>query len=76
MREVQDRGDKRESEDGFKVRRGKRKCRQSGTRKVARERQKTEGRERQKRRGSREREEEESGMRDKDKRERGLSWMR
>lgn len=49
MREVQDRGGKGESEDGFQVRRGKRKCRQSGTRKEARERQKTEGGERQKR---------------------------
>lgn len=69
MREVQDRGGKGESEDLFQVRRGKRKCRQSGTTKEARERQKTEGGDRQKRRGSRKRDEE-SGMRDKDKRER------
>lgn len=69
MREVQDRRGKAESEDGFQVRRGNRKCRQSGTRMEARERQKTEGGERQKRRGSRKRDEE-SGMRDKDKRKR------
>lgn len=38
MREVQDRGGKGESEDGFQVRRGKRVGRQSGMRKKARER--------------------------------------
>lgn len=76
MREVQDRGGKGESEDGFQVRRGKRVGRQSGMRKKARERHKREGRERQRRRGSQEREEKESRMRDKDKRERGTSWMR
>lgn len=55
MREVQDRGGKGESEDVFQVRRGKRKCRQSGTRKEARERQKTEGGEAEEKRVKKER---------------------
>lgn len=55
IREVQDRGGNGESEDGFQVRRGKRKCRQSGTRKEARERQKTEGGEAEEKRVKKER---------------------
>lgn len=55
MREVQDRGGNGESEDGSQVRRGKRKCRQSGTRKEARERQKTEGGEAEEKRVKKER---------------------
>lgn len=59
MREVQDRGGKGESEDGFQVRRGKRVGRQSGMRKKARERQKREAEEKRVTRERREREQDE-----------------
>lgn len=68
MREVQDRGGKGESEDGFQVRRGKRVGRQRGMRKKARERHKREGRERQRRRGSQERREREQDERQRQER--------
>lgn len=70
MREVQDRGGKGESEDGFQVRRGKRVGRQSGMRKKARETQERGQREAEEKRVTRERREREQDERQRQERKR------